>query len=192
VNTVARISEGYYKDKGSKFQAYLAPFTTLPDFQTYLQQLKKQHHSATHICFAYLIGEHVRENDDGEPSKTAGKPIMRQLEAANLVDVALLVVRYYGGINLGTGGLIQAYGAAAQDAIANNELIAIIEKVTPIIEVEYSQNARFKNLLHKYQVEIQHATFETNCVFKLHIEKEKWLELQPLLEPFVLSISSDS
>jgi uncharacterized YigZ family protein len=188
VNTVARVSEGLYKDKGSKFFAYLAPFNQLPDFQTYLQQLKKQHHNATHICFAYIIGEHMRENDDGEPAKTAGKPIMRQIQSALLQDVAILVVRYYGGINLGTGGLIQAYGAAAHQAITNNDLIPIVETVTARVEVEYNQNARLKNLLAKHQVNILHASFEANCVFTIQVNKEKWATVEPLLLPFVLSI----
>lgn len=117
--TLTGLTEGVYKEKGSKFLAFAMPITSKEKVKEIVNRYKKEHHKAKHVCFAYRIGEDIRANDNGEPSGTAGRPILRQIDAANLDNVLVVVVRYFGGTLLGTGGLINAYKCAAQDAIKN-------------------------------------------------------------------------
>lgn len=121
-NTLTSISEGIYKEKGSKFLAFAMPITSKEEVKEIVNRYKKEHHKAKHVCFAYRMGQDIRANDNGEPSGTAGRPILRQIDAANLDNVLVVVVRYFGGTLLGTGGLINAYKCAAQDAIKNNSI----------------------------------------------------------------------
>lgn len=113
------LSEGIYKEKGSKFLAYVLPISSKEEVKEIINRYKKEHHKAKHVCFAYRIGQEIRANDNGEPSGTAGRPILRQIDAANLDNTLVVVVRYFGGTLLGTGGLINAYKTASQDAIQN-------------------------------------------------------------------------
>ncbi|HOI47993.1 MAG TPA: YigZ family protein, partial [Prolixibacteraceae bacterium] len=120
--TVSAPSEGLFKDKGSRFISYLYPVTTEEEIKEIIQQVKKAHHSARHHCYAWRLGREnirFRANDDGEPSSTAGKPILGQLTSFELTNVLLVVVRYFGGTLLGTSGLINAYREAASEAIRN-------------------------------------------------------------------------
>lgn len=120
VNTIAQITEGIFKDKGSKFLAFAHHVESVDEAKTIVAKYKKEHHKARHVCFAYRIGENAevyRGCDDGEPSGTAGKPILRQLEIANLTNSMVVVVRYFGGTLLGTGGLVRAYREATADAL---------------------------------------------------------------------------
>ena len=121
-NTLTSISEGIYKEKGSKFLAFAMPITSKEEVKEIVNRYKKEHHKAKHVCFAYRMGQDIRANDNGEPSGTAGRPILRQIDAANLDNVLVVVVRYFGGTLLGTGGLINAYKCAAQDAIKNRSI----------------------------------------------------------------------
>lgn len=121
-NTLTSISEGIYKEKGSKFLAFAMPITSKEEVKKIVNRYKKEHHKAKHVCFAYRMGQDIRANDNGEPSGTAGRPILRQIDAANLDNVLVVVVRYFGGTLLGTGGLINAYKCAAQDAIKNSSI----------------------------------------------------------------------
>lgn len=117
--TIDLPSEGIFKDKGSKFLAFAYPLTDESKVKNIVQNLKKEHHSARHHCFAFKIGnqgEHYRANDDGEPSGTAGRPILGQLNSYNLTNILVVVVRYFGGTLLGVGGLINAYKNATIEA----------------------------------------------------------------------------
>ena len=123
---IAAPSEAIYKDKGSKFLAFAYHVQTLEEVKTIIEQKRKEFYDARHVCYAYMLGYRrtsFRANDDGEPSGTTGKPILGQINSAQLTDVLIVVVRYFGGILLGTSGLIQAYKTAAADAIGN----AVIE-----------------------------------------------------------------
>ena len=120
--TLTGLTEGIYKEKGSKFLAFAMPITSKEEVKEIVNRYKKEHHKAKHVCFAYRIGQDIRTNDNGEPSGTAGRPILRQIDAANLDNVLVVVVRYFGGTLLGTGGLINAYKCAAQDAIKNSSI----------------------------------------------------------------------
>ncbi|MBO8478715.1 MAG: YigZ family protein [Bacteroidetes bacterium] len=127
--SIASASEGLFKDNGSRFIALAYPVETESDVKEIVASLKKQYHDARHHCYAYRLGyrgDVFRANDDGEPSSSAGRPILGQIDANGLSDILIVVVRYFGGIKLGIPGLIRAYRTSAADAIANSR---IIEKV---------------------------------------------------------------
>lgn len=133
-NTIEKPAEGYFKDKGSKFHSYLYPVQNEDQVKEILLQIKKEHFSARHHCYAWRLGQEeirFRANDDGEPSSTAGKPILGQLVSSELTNVLCIVVRYFGGILLGVSGLINAYRQTTIEAINNAQI------VTRIIELEY-------------------------------------------------------
>ena len=120
--TIKNNSEGFYSEKRSKFLAFAHHVETVDEIKELLAQYRKKYYDARHVCYAYMLGasrEEFRANDDGEPSSTAGKPILGQINSNELTDILIVVVRYYGGINLGTSGLIIAYREAAADAIAH-------------------------------------------------------------------------
>jgi uncharacterized YigZ family protein len=124
--TLQEISEGLYKEKGSKFIAIATPAATFDEVKLQLELLRKRYHDARHHCYAYRLGEEpfeIRFSDDGEPSGTAGKPIFGQIQSFDLTNVLITVIRYFGNVKLGTGGLIRAYRAAARDAIENGKII---------------------------------------------------------------------
>jgi uncharacterized YigZ family protein len=120
--TIDVAGEGIYSEKRSKFLAFAIPVQTLDDVKREVEAYQKKYYDARHVCYAYRLGERrelFRANDNGEPSGTAGRPILRQIDAANLDNALVVVVRYFGGTLLGTGGLINAYKTASQDAIQN-------------------------------------------------------------------------
>jgi len=138
--TLSEPSSGVYKEKGSKFYSYAYPIDSEDNVKTFLQKVKKEYHSARHHCFAYVIGKDrtkFRANDDGEPSGTAGKPILGQINSNNLTNVLIIVVRYFGGTLLGTSGLVRAYKAAAADAIQNGKIIIRTIKKQILINFPY-------------------------------------------------------
>lgn len=141
--TIVGPAEGYYKDKGSKFISFLFPVKNEEEIKEILARIKKEHFSARHHCYAWRLGQEeirFRANDDGEPSSTAGKPILGQLVSHELTDVLCIVVRYFGGTLLGVSGLINAYRQAASDAIAK------AETEVRIIEVEYELKFSYNEL----------------------------------------------
>ena len=120
--TIKTEGEGYYTEKRSKFLAFAHHVTSVEDIKELLAGYRKKYYDARHVCYAYMLGPErteFRANDDGEPSSTAGKPILGQINSNELTDILIVVVRYYGGVNLGTSGLIVAYREAASDAIAH-------------------------------------------------------------------------
>lgn len=119
--TVKNPSQGQYREKGSRFLAYAFPVESPDEIREHLESLRKEHHDARHHCYAWMLGydrQNYRANDDGEPSGTAGRPILGQINSASLTNILIVVVRYFGGTLLGTSGLINAYRSAAADAIA--------------------------------------------------------------------------
>lgn len=124
--TIAGPAEGLFKDRGSKFFAYAYPIATEDDIKPLLEKIKEQHHTSRHCCYAWKLGPHgkrYRANDDGEPSGTAGKPILGQLESNSLTNVLVMVVRYFGGTKLGVGGLINAYRTSAAEALSEAKVL---------------------------------------------------------------------
>lgn len=124
--TIKNLSQGIYKEKGSRFLAFAFPVKSAEEVKPIIDRIRKEHHEARHHCFAYITGKdrlNYRSNDDGEPSGTAGRPILGQINSAGLTDILIVVSRYFGGTLLGVSGLINAYRSAAADAISNSEII---------------------------------------------------------------------
>ena len=124
--TLAAPSTGTYTEKRSKFLAFAFPVSTVDDIKALVEEHQKKYYDARHVCYAYMLGHErlvFRANDNGEPSGTAGKPILGQINSNELTDILIIVVRYFGGVKLGTSGLIQAYKAAAAEAIAAAEIV---------------------------------------------------------------------
>ncbi|MEO8759360.1 MAG: YigZ family protein [Bacteroidia bacterium] len=172
--TIQKPAEGLFKDKGSKFFAYAFPIQTEEEIKPHINTLKKQHPSARHFCYGFRLGADkklFRANDDGEPSGTAGKPILNQIISADLTNVLVVVVRYFGGTLLGTSGLIQAYKAAAADAL--QQIVPVIKYITQTYEVTFK--TEITNLvmryLKEYDAEIVEHTFDTEnkIIFNLRL-----------------------
>jgi len=183
--TVSALSEGLFKDKGSRFISYLYPVTTEEEIKEIIQQIKKAHHSARHHCYAWRLGREnirFRANDDGEPSSTAGKPILGQLTSFELTNVLLVVVRYFGGTLLGTSGLINAYREAASEAIRN----ATVE--TRIIEAEYRLQFGYNELNQVMQIikneNLQQTAIqlEESCRIDLSVRKSEAARIENIFE----------
>lgn len=138
--TISEPSEGLFKDKGSKFISFAYPVTSEDEIREIVQSIKKEHHSARHHCYAWRLGHEklqFRANDDGEPSSTAGKPILGQIQSFDLTNILIVVVRYFGGTLLGVSGLINAYRNAALDAINQAEIIERLVEKHLVIEFGY-------------------------------------------------------
>ena len=134
-------AEGFYSEKRSKFLAFAFHVTSEEEVKQYVAEFRKKYYDARHVCWAYMLGADrtdFRANDDGEPSSTAGKPILGQINKNELTDILIIVVRYYGGVNLGTSGLIVAYRTAAAEAIANAEIVSQFVEEEVVFEMKLS------------------------------------------------------
>jgi uncharacterized YigZ family protein len=172
--TIKTPSQGIYKEKGSKFFSFAYPVSEEKEIKEILSILKKTYHDARHICFAHQTGienSHFRVNDDGEPSGTAGKPIYGQIQSFGVTNILVVVVRYFGGILLGTGGLTNAYKTAAFEALKN---AVIIEKtIDALLQVKFSYNStkEVARCIQQFQGSIQSQQFEEICKFEVFIRK---------------------
>jgi uncharacterized YigZ family protein len=191
--TIQNIAEGIYKEKGSKFIAYAFPVTCEEDIKKEIDKLKKEYYDARHHCYAYMLGvdkKNFRANDDGEPSSTAGKPILGQILSSDLTNILIVVVRYFGGTKLGVSGLIQAYKTAAFDAISNAE---IIEKtVNDIYDIHFDylvMNDVMRIIKEEQPLQID-QDFNLTCRITLSIRQS---EVGKIIERFskIDSVKSD-
>jgi uncharacterized YigZ family protein len=182
--SIAGESRGLYKEKGSRFIAIALPVESVEDIKPLLDRVRKEYHDARHHCYAYKVGKdqpEYRLNDDGEPSGTAGKPIFGQIESFNMTNILIVVVRYFGGIKLGTGGLIQAYRAASRDALTNsrvvtktimmgisvhfpylilNDVMKIVkEEDLKIVEQDFSEEGKMRLMVRKGRFEVVRDRF---------------------------------
>ncbi|GAB6007433.1 hypothetical protein FACS1894179_10040 [Bacteroidia bacterium] len=183
--TIADISKAVYTEKRSKFIAYAIPVLSTEDVRKEIDKLKKEFYDARHICWAYMLGAdrlEFRSNDDGEPSGTAGKPILGQINSNELTNILIAVIRYFGGIKLGTSGLIVAYKEAAAEVIANAD---IVEK-TVDAQVSFGFEYPFMNDVMKIVKDLEPAileqSYDMNCSMTLEIRKAKFDELRNRLE----------
>ncbi|WP_461637562.1 IMPACT family protein [Labilibaculum euxinus] len=182
--TINPASEGLYKEKGSKFIAYAYPVTNEEEIKEYIAHLKKEYYDARHHCYAYMLGadkSEYRANDDGEPSSTAGKPILGQILSNDITNILIVVIRYFGGTKLGVSGLIHAYKTAAADAIANTE---IIEKtVNDIYDVnfDYLVMNDVMKIIKEDQPEQLGQDFNLTCRITLSIRQS---EVDKIIEKF--------
>jgi uncharacterized YigZ family protein len=172
--TIEKASVAEFKDRGSKFIAYAFPIATADDFKKQLQQLKKEHPKAVHHCFAYRMGNdgnNFRSSDDGEPSGTAGKPILGQLDSKQITNAAVIVVRYFGGTLLGTPGLINAYKTATALSL---QLTPVIQKQVEVnynLQFDYTQMNEVITLLKQYQCNIVRQEMQLFCAITAGIPK---------------------
>ena len=174
--TISKVSEGYFTEQRSKFISYALPVRTPEEVKTWVDTFRVQHYSARHVCWAYMLGgerTQFRTNDDGEPSSTAGKPILGVINSNNLTDLLIVVVRYFGGVKLGTSGLIAAYRAAAQDAVAHAEIIekTVDEEIT--IAFEYPFLNGVMKIVKEDNLQIVSQQFNMDCVMTLLVRKSE-------------------
>lgn len=172
--TIAGTAEGYYTEKRSRFISYAIPVRTVEDVKAQLAKYLKDYYDARHVCWAYMLGPErkiFRANDDGEPSSTAGKPILGQINSNELTDILVIVIRYFGGIELGTSGLIVAYRTAAADAIAaaTIEERTVDEDITVVFEYPYLN--QIMRIVKEDGPTIVSQQFDMDCVMRLRIRK---------------------
>ena len=179
--TITATSEGFYSEKRSKFFAFAHHVETAEQAKDIVTSYRKKFYDARHVCFAYMLGPErteFRANDDGEPSSTAGKPILGQINTNELTDILVVVVRYYGGVNLGTSGLICAYREAAADAIAH----AVIEtrQVEEVVcyNFAYPLMNDVMRIVKEMQPRVIDQTFDNTCSIKLAIRKSEAEQLR--------------
>ncbi len=169
--TVKKVGEGFFREKGSKFLGFVFPCTTEDEAKKILVQLRKEHHLAVHVCYAFRFGadkKQFRASDDGEPSNSAGPPILGQIQSFDLTNVLVAVVRYYGGTNLGVGGLINAYRTAAKEAIENTEIINDEERIKIQVSFSYEYLPFVMKHLKSQNCTITEQLIDQNCVFKIN------------------------
>ncbi|HBC03249.1 MAG TPA: YigZ family protein [Aequorivita sp.] len=174
--TILKTSEEVlFKEKGSKFFGYAFPVTSEEEVKIHLDNLKKQHHSARHWCYAWQLGksyEHYRANDDGEPSNSAGMPIYGQLQSFDLTNTLVVVVRYFGGTKLGVGGLIQAYKTAAQMALETCKIVERTIDETFLLKFEYPEMNTVMRIIKEEDITLKNQTMELNCEFEIAVRKK--------------------
>jgi uncharacterized YigZ family protein len=182
--TIAAVSEGLFKDKGSKFLSFAYPIESEEQVKLIVKGLKKKYYDARHHCYAYKIGageNNYRVNDDGEPSATAGKPIYGQILSSGLSDILIVVVRYFGGILLGTSGLINAYKNSAQHAIANAQIVEKIIKQELEIDFSYEMLSQVMRIIKEENLEIVSQQLTESCHVALNVREA---ELDRMKEKF--------
>ena len=174
--TIASTSEGYYTEKRSKFLAFAHHVESVDKVKELLAAYRKKYYDARHVCYAYMLGverTEFRANDDGEPSSTAGKPILGQINSNELTDILIVVVRYYGGVNLGTSGLIVAYREAAADAIVHSTIET--RQVEELVKYSfaYPQMNDVMRIVKDMNPRIISQTFENTCEIVMSIRKSE-------------------
>lgn len=174
--TIQKNAEGLFKDKGSKFLAFAYPIKSEDEVKSIVHELKKEHYSARHHCYAYRMGpngEQYRANDDGEPSGTAGRPILGQLLSNELTNTLIVVVRYFGGTLLGVSGLINAYKNAAADVISQSEIITRIIEKKYLLEFDYTLQNSVMRIIKEAELEVLDAKYDMNCTLTLSVRLNK-------------------
>lgn len=181
--TILTATTGEFKDRGSKFIAYCFPISTIEEAAIKISIIKKEHPKARHYCYAYRLGidkNIFRANDDGEPSGTAGKPILGQLDSYELTNCIIIVVRYFGGVLLGTGGLITAYREAAKDALSK---AAIAERkliYTATVSCDYTLLPELMTQLKRMEIKIIDSDFTESCKVNIIADREQLEKLNQL------------
>ncbi len=174
--TVKSASKGLFKDRGSKFYSFVFHVSTEDEIRTHLEQLRKEYHDARHHCYAWrLKPDHslYRSNDDGEPSSSAGKPILTQIEARELTNVLVVVIRYFGGTLLGVGGLINAYKSAAADALEKCTISKKYVYHSFEVRFDYSQMNSVMKIIKDHELKNYDHEFEMTCSLKFDVRIDK-------------------
>lgn len=169
-NTLANRSEGMYREKGSKFIALAFPVGSVDEIKDILTQLRKKYYDARHVCYAYMLGPErieFRASDDGEPSGTAGRPILGQINSRQLTDVLVVVVRYFGGVLLGTGGLITAYREAAADALDHATVVERQVETALTIYFEYPMMNEVLRRIREHNARLIAQELKMECTLQV-------------------------
>ena len=172
--TISQYSEGTYSELRSKFLAFAHPVKTVEEAMALVDQYQKKYYDARHVCWAYMLGadrDTFRSNDNGEPSGTAGKPILGQINSNELTDIIILVVRYFGGVKLGTSGLIVAYRTAAAEAIANATIVMRTVDEEYSFSFEYPLMNKVMKVVRDMDARIVSQSFDMDCQMTLSIRK---------------------
>ncbi len=182
--TIARLSEAVYTEKRSKFLAFAIPVGSVDEVKMYVDEYQKKYYDARHVCYAYMIGAErtlFRANDNGEPSGTAGKPILGQINSNLLTNILVIVVRYFGGIKLGTSGLIVAYRTAAAEAIAHAEFVekTVDEEISFAFEYPFMNDVM--RIVKDEEPAIVAQSYDTDCLMTLRIRRSKMNRLREKL-----------
>ena len=179
------IGEGFYSEKRSKFLAFAHHVETIDEIKDILASYRKKYYDARHVCYAYVLGADKADfwaNDDGEPSSTAGKPILGQINSYDLTNVLVIVVRYYGGVNLGTGGLIVAYRTAAADALDHATIETRLVEEVITYSFPYPMMNAVMRVIKEMQPRIVSQTFDNTCSISMSIRQEMAPVLRDRLE----------
>ena len=172
--TISDSSEGFYKERGSKFISHALPVLCEADIKECLSELRKQFHDARHHCYAWVLGfenQTYRSNDDGEPNHSAGDPILGQIRSFGLTNILVVVVRYFGGTKLGVGGLISAYRLASEHALSKAIKKQIFETVEVSFNFPYQSMSDAELLVADLGIEITDRTFLESCQISGHLKK---------------------
>lgn len=183
--TIQGTGEGYYTEKRSKFLAFAHHVESAEEVKEIVDSYRKKYYDARHCCYAYMLGADrsaYRANDDGEPSSTAGKPILGQINSKELTNILICVIRYYGGVNLGTGGLIVAYRTAAADAIAHCEIVERLVEEEVTFSFSYPMMSGVMRVVKDMDARIVAQKFELSCEVVLSIRKSLAGELRARLK----------
>jgi len=173
--TISKVTEGIYKEKGSKFLSFAIPVSDVEEVKDIVKEYRKRFFDARHVCYAYMLGvekTEFRANDDGEPSGTAGRPILGQINSRELTNVLVIVVRYFGGILLGTGGLVTAYKEATADALHQAEIIEKTVEVTVTVHFDYMLMNNVMRIVKDTNAIVVSQDFDNDCVMQLSIRKQ--------------------
>ena len=192
--TIDVAGEGIYSEKRSKFLAFAIPVQTLDDVKREVEAYQKKYYDARHVCYAYRLGERrelFRANDNGEPSGTAGKPILGQIHSKELTNVLVIVVRYFGGVKLGTSGLIVAYRAAAAEAL---EAVEHIEKTINgeiILKFSYPLLNEVLRIVKEEEPKVVEQIFDNDCMVRLSMRLSRLPRLVERYEKLVIASKND-
>lgn len=169
-------TEALFKDRGSKFYGYAFAVTNEEEIKENIEFLKKQHYNARHWCYAWQLGmkyENYRVSDDGEPTNSAGMPIYGQLQAFEVTNILLVVVRYFGGTKLGIGGLIQAYKTAAKLVLENSKIIKKTINEEFVLQFDYPEINKVMQIIKEEQISIIHKKLDLNCMYIISVRKKE-------------------
>jgi uncharacterized YigZ family protein len=186
--TISKPSEGaLFKDKNSKFYGFTFPVSAEEQVKTHLEALKKEHYSARHWCYAYRMGTETiqyRANDDGEPNNSAGMPIYGQIQSFDVTNILIVVIRYYGGVKLGVGGLINAYRTGAQFALEASNIIEKTINTAFQLKFEYKNMSNVMRILKEHTITITKQTLELDCLIEISVRKNHSTKILELFDDF--------
>jgi len=172
--TISKPSEGLFKDRGSKFLAFAYPVSSESEIKEIQEKLRSEYYDARHHCYAYMLGPEklvYRANDDGEPSSTAGKPILGQIRSFNLTNILIVVIRYFGGTKLGVSGLINAYKTAAEEALKTAEIVKQTLHDIYELKFEYAAMNEIMRIIKEENIDQVDQKFDLSCSVSISLRK---------------------